>query len=82
MLPEMGLDSLTQRWLHQAQDFTRRHHRGIIAFAVTGLAGFAVTAFGIAPLAPDAALLPQHLVTQAVTPESLGGQVDAIAERG
>ncbi|MEW6703490.1 MAG: peptidoglycan DD-metalloendopeptidase family protein [Pseudomonadota bacterium] len=44
------------------------------------LGGFAVTAFGIAPLAPDAALLPKQLVTETVTPEGIDAQLEALAE--
>ena len=44
------------------------------------LAGFGVTAFGIAPLAPDAANIPKRLVTQDVTPDGIQSQLDALAE--
>jgi murein DD-endopeptidase MepM/ murein hydrolase activator NlpD len=44
------------------------------------LAGFAVTAFGIAPMAPDAALLPQRLLTQEVASDPLAAQVEALAQ--
>ena len=44
------------------------------------LAGFGVTAFGIAPLAPDASDLPQRLVTETVTPNGIQSQLDALAE--
>jgi murein DD-endopeptidase MepM/ murein hydrolase activator NlpD len=71
--------SLAHR-LRQTRDFAAQHRRGIVASAVVLLAGFGVTAFGIAPLAPDAARLPQRLVTEAVTPDHLGSQVDALAE--
>ncbi|MFY9513015.1 MAG: M23 family peptidase, partial [Rubrivivax sp.] len=57
-----------------------RHHRAIVAAVVTLLGGFAVTAFGIAPLAPDAALLPQRLITEAVTTEDIPSQLEALAE--
>ncbi len=43
------------------------------------LAGFAATAFGIAPLAPDAADLPSRIVTESVTPEGIEGQLEALA---
>jgi murein DD-endopeptidase MepM/ murein hydrolase activator NlpD len=46
------------------------------------LSGFAVTAFGIAPLAPDAAQLPQRLVSELVQPEDLGAQLEALADHG
>ncbi len=46
---------------------------------VAGLMGFGVTAFGIAPLAPDAADLPRRLVTEIVTPEDIPSQLEALA---
>ena len=44
------------------------------------LAGFAATAFGIAPLVPDASNMPKRLVTEAVTPSGIQAQLDALAE--
>ena len=44
------------------------------------LAGFGVTAFGIAPMAPDAADIPKRLVTETVTPDGIQSQLDALAE--
>ena len=44
------------------------------------LAGFGVTAFGIAPLAPDAADIPKRLVTESVTPDGIQSQLDALAD--
>ncbi|MBC7954592.1 MAG: M23 family metallopeptidase [Cytophagales bacterium] len=41
--------------------------------------GFGVTAFGIAPLAPDAADLPRRLVTEIVTPENITSQLETLA---
>lgn len=76
----MGLNATSERWLQRAADFGSRHHKGIVASVVVVLGGFAVTAFGIAPLAPDAALLPQRLITEAVTPDDLRVQADALAE--
>ena len=67
--------------LQQATEFTRRHRRGIVAGAVAALAAYGVTAFGIAPLAPDAALLPQRLVTETVVPDDLASQVQALASQ-
>jgi murein DD-endopeptidase MepM/ murein hydrolase activator NlpD len=43
------------------------------------LSSFAITAFGIAPLAPDAALLPQRLVTEEVAIQGLDHQLDQLA---
>ena len=46
---------------------------------IAGLMGFGVTAFGIAPLAPDAADLPRRLVTEIVIPEDITSQLEALA---
>lgn len=61
-----------------AQGFARHH--GVITGAVmVSLAGFAVTAFGIAPMAPDAAALPQRVVTEIVGTPDLAPQFEALA---
>ena len=44
------------------------------------LAGFGVTAFGIAPMAPDAADIPKRLVTESVMTDGIQSQLDALAE--
>jgi murein DD-endopeptidase MepM/ murein hydrolase activator NlpD len=62
------------------REFLRRHPRSITTAVVVLLGGFGVTAFGIAPLAPDVANLPKHLVTESVTPEGIQAQLDALAE--
>ncbi|MBQ0932346.1 M23 family metallopeptidase [Ideonella sp. 4Y16] len=73
-LPEFAADLLARvgRW-------TRAHHRGLALSTLLGLAGFGVTAFGIAPLAPDAAQLPQRLLLEPIVPPSLDGQLEALA---
>ncbi len=43
------------------------------------LGGFAVTAFGVAPMAPDAADLPKRVITENFAPEGLDAQLDALA---
>jgi murein DD-endopeptidase MepM/ murein hydrolase activator NlpD len=71
---ELGLRA--QRTLH-------RHPRRVAAAAMMLLGGFAATAFGIAPLAPDAAQLPQTVITEAVPlPDTLAAQIDALAAHG
>ncbi len=60
------------RWAH-------RHPRRLAAGTVTLLGGFAITAFGIAPMAPDAADLPRRVVTENFTPDGLDAQLDALA---
>jgi len=64
-----------------ARDFSRKHPRGLMTGVVTVLAGFAATAFGIAPLAPDAADLPKRVIIEAVTPtDDVQSQLEALAE--
>ena len=57
-----------QKRLHQlqtalkgAESFAARHPRALTASVVGALSCFAVTAFGIAPMAPDAAELPRRV---------------------
>lgn len=59
--------------------FIGRHPRTLTTLIVTGLMGFGVTAFGIAPLAPDAADLPRRMVTEIVTPEDISSQLETLA---
>ncbi len=69
-----------RRWLLQAQAAGRRHPRRITAAAVLVLGGFAVTAFGIAPMAPDAAVLPKRVVMEALVVPGLSQQLDDLAQ--
>ena len=50
------------------------------AVLVMMLAGFGVTAFGVAPLVIDAGVKPQVVLTEAVTVEDLGAQIQALTE--
>ena len=65
-----------------AREFVAAHRRGLATTLAVLMAGFGVTAFGIAPLAPDAAELPRRLVTESVEPEGLKSQLDALADVG
>jgi hypothetical protein len=65
--------------LPQARALAHRHRRGIVAGAAALLAGFGISAVAIAPLAPDAADLPQQLVSQAVEPHALDTQLESLA---
>jgi murein DD-endopeptidase MepM/ murein hydrolase activator NlpD len=56
-----------------------QHRRGISAAVLTLLAGFGVTAFGIAPMAPDAAQLPVRLIEESVNHDPLDAQLEALA---
>ena len=66
-------------WLLRAQAAAHRHPRRVAAATLTLLGGFAATAFGLAPLAPDAAALPKRLVVETLAVPGLAAQVDALA---
>jgi murein DD-endopeptidase MepM/ murein hydrolase activator NlpD len=57
--------------LHATSQSLSRHPRRIMGGVGVLLLGTGVTAFGIAPLAPDAARLPVTQVVEALTPEVL-----------
>jgi murein DD-endopeptidase MepM/ murein hydrolase activator NlpD len=59
--------------------FARRHRLGIVASAVAVMTGFGVTAVAVAPLAPDAARLPQRVLAEAFEPVGLAEQLVALA---
>jgi murein DD-endopeptidase MepM/ murein hydrolase activator NlpD len=63
----------------RAQDFVSAHSRGIFATGVALLVGCAAAAFAIAPLAPDAATLPQRVVVESVQPGAIAPQLEALA---
>lgn len=65
-----------------ARDAAHTHRRGLATGLAVVMTGFAVTAFGIAPLAPDAAELPRRQIVEAVEPEGLASQIEALAEQG
>ena len=52
----------------------------MVASVVLALGGFGATAFGLAPLASDAADLPQRLISEIVTPADMTEQLEALAE--
>jgi murein DD-endopeptidase MepM/ murein hydrolase activator NlpD len=55
-----------------------RHQRWFSSAAIAGLAGFGITAFGIAPMAPDAAALPQRMIEQPLLVDGLDAQIEAL----
>jgi murein DD-endopeptidase MepM/ murein hydrolase activator NlpD len=76
------LDQRTEQAVQALQRVARRHRRALVASAVVLLAGFGITAVAtvaIAPLVPEPALLPQRLVTEAIEPQGLAGQLEALA---
>lgn len=66
--------------LARAEAYAAKHPRALTGTLLGALGLFAVTAFGIAPLAPDARDLPQRVVTQAVEHDALGAQASALAD--
>lgn len=56
----------------------RRRHRPLAAAFIALLAGAAVTAFGVAPLAPDAADLPAQTLRSEESVASLAGQLEQL----
>ena len=78
-----SLTSLDVAWGYASAhiaSFASRYPRTLTASVSLGLAGFAATAFGIAPDVPDAADLPQRTVVESVATVDLRSQVDALAE--
>lgn len=65
--------------LARSEAFAARHPRALTASVVSLLGGFAVTAFGIAPLAPNAEDLPQRVITEQVQILDLEDQLSALA---
>jgi len=65
--------------LARAESFAARHPRALTGTVVGLLGGFAVTAFGIAPLAPNAEDLPQHLISEPARSIDLEDQLAALA---
>ena len=61
-------------------DSLRRHPKRVTASLAALLLGTGVTAFGVAPLAPDAADLPVRQVVEVVQPLPTQVQTDALAD--
>jgi hypothetical protein len=57
--------------------FLSEHPRSLAGAVALALAGFGVTAFGLA--GPDASDLPTRVVTETVTPSGVAEQLDTLA---
>jgi murein DD-endopeptidase MepM/ murein hydrolase activator NlpD len=73
-------------WIHEfklglqrTESFAAQHPRALTGVVVGLLSCFAVTAFGIAPLAPNASDLPRQLISETVAPIDLESQLAALA---
>jgi murein DD-endopeptidase MepM/ murein hydrolase activator NlpD len=80
--PATPLESLDwlQRRAARARTLISTHPRALAAGVSAALLGFAATAFGIAPLAPDAAELPRQVITETVEALPLAPQLEALAD--
>jgi len=70
---------LYKHYLERIGRFRSAHPRALPVLLLALLGGFAATAFGIAPLAPDAADLPRRLVTERVALVDIDQQLEALA---
>lgn len=77
-LKENPLGTLAQTAI-EMQTLLLRHRRAVLSGVVATLTGFGVAAFAVAPLAPDAAALPQRLITELVEAEPLEPQLESLA---
>ena len=62
------------------RQYASAHPKSLSAAVLLALAGFGVTAFGIAPMAPDAADLPKRIVSESVPLDGVRSQLDVLAE--
>ncbi len=62
-----------------AASLASRYPKTLAASVSLGLAGFAATAFGVAPLVPDASSLPKRTIVQSVATDDVQAQLDALA---
>ncbi len=77
-----SLTSLDVAWAYASAhiaSFASRYPRTLTATVSLGLAGFAATAFGIAPQVPDAADLPRRTIVESVATVDVNAQLDALA---
>ncbi|MEP6740225.1 MAG: M23 family metallopeptidase [Caldimonas sp.] len=61
--------------------FASRYPKALAVSVSLGLAGFAATAFGVAPQVPDPSDLPRRTIVEATAPVNLQDQVDALREQ-
>jgi murein DD-endopeptidase MepM/ murein hydrolase activator NlpD len=69
----------TDRALQGLQKFSQSHRFGLVAGAVSLMAGFAVTAVAVSPLVINNADVAQRVVTQTVQPQGIAAQLTALA---
>lgn len=78
--PLQMLDDAAASAASSVHRFVTRHPRGLAATVVVSLTGFAATAFGIAPIAPDAANLTRTTVSESVPLAGIDVQLEQLAD--
>lgn len=78
--PLQMLDDAASQAASSVHRFVARHPRGVASAVVISLTGFAAAAFGLAPIAPDAADLTRTVVSESVPLEGVAAQLDQLAE--
>jgi murein DD-endopeptidase MepM/ murein hydrolase activator NlpD len=73
---------LLQRYGQAAGLFKARHSKTVTLAAAGLLGGLGAVAFAVAPLAPDASLLPVQTVFENVATVEIGPQLEALADQG
>ena len=76
---ERAVEAAVESFLVRIANRAHAHPRRLAAGTVTVLGVLAGTAFGLAPMAPDASALPRRLVSEAFTPANIDAQLDALA---
>ncbi|MEP6739562.1 MAG: M23 family metallopeptidase [Caldimonas sp.] len=78
-----SLASLEVAWAYasaHAASFASRYPKTLAATVSLGLAGFAATAFGVAPMVPDASSLPKRTIVESVATADVHLQLEQLAE--
>jgi murein DD-endopeptidase MepM/ murein hydrolase activator NlpD len=70
---------LIDRFRRDAANFRSRHARTTAAVVLAFLGGFGALAIAVAPLAPDAAALPQRMISESVAVADVNSQLEALA---
>jgi len=73
---------LLQHYGQAAALFKSRHSKTVTLAAAGLLGGLGAVAFAVAPLAPDAALLPVQTISENVATVEIGPQLEALADHG
>jgi murein DD-endopeptidase MepM/ murein hydrolase activator NlpD len=77
--PYAALKRKAAKTTSRTRRLIQSHPRSLAATVVSVLMGFGVTAFGLAPMAPDAAKLPQRLVTETIALRGTTQQLEILA---